>query len=246
MRRAAPILIAALALGALAPLGAGSARAQDAAAMDAQIGRLTVSAVGAVEVPADEVQVQFSVLADAKTADAALTANQAKVEAMLAALHGIGLTEDETRTSNFTISPVYSGDGYRQGPIAGYQVNNAVLVRSKKLDIAGKAIQAAVNAGANNIDFVQFGLSGDQGRSEAITSAAKNARKDAEVLAAASSMRLGRVRQIALGGAERPFPNMVMARMEFGDASGGAPAPSLTPGTVRVQMTVTMEFEIHE
>lgn len=246
MRLAASIVIASLALGALAPLGGVAARAQEAPANAPQIARLTVSGVGSVDVPADQVQIQVSVVADAKTADAALTANQAKVEAVLAALRGLGLTEQETTTSNFTISPVFEpGNGFRQGAISGYQVNNAVLIRTKKLDMAGKAIQAAVNAGANNIDFVQFGLSGDQGRSEAIVAAAKNARRDAEILAGASGVRLGRVRQVSMGGGERPMP-MMMARMEFGDASGGAPAPSLTPGSVRVQMTVTMEFDIHE
>lgn len=244
MRRAAAIVIASLALAAGAPIGA--ALAQDAAPAHVATPRLTVSAVGSVEVPADQVDIQLSVVSDAKTADAALAANQTKVEAMLAALKALGLTEQEVTTSNFNISPVFEPTtNYRPGPITGYQVTNSVLVRTKKLDIAGKAIQAAVNAGANNVDFVSFGLSGQQGRDQAIAEAAKNARKDATALAAASGVTLGRVRHVAMSS-DRGFPMMQMARMEFDAAGMGGAAPSLTPGAIRVQMSVTMEFDIHE
>lgn len=244
MRRVAAILIASFALGACAP---AAVRAQEGAVGAVHSPRLTVSGMGFVEVPADQVTIQVSVVSEAKTAVEALAQNQERVAAMLGALKGLGLTEEEVTTSHFTISPMFgAATGFRQGPITGYSVQNAVSVRTLKLDLAGKTIQAAVNAGANNVDFVSFGLSGDQGRDEAIARAAQHARRDAQTLAKASGVTLGRVRAVALGGGERPFPMVQMARMEF-DASGmGGAAPSLTPGSVRVQATVTMEFDIHE
>lgn len=233
----------------LALVGAGlmaspaSARPDDA---DEMIPTLVVSATGTVEVPADQVEVWVDVETEAKTAVEALSQNEAKATKVRDALKALGLTDDEVTTSRFSIQPRHDSKGYGVGPIVGYSVSNAVLVRTKRMDLAGKIIQSAVNAGANRIGGVSFGLSGDQGRQEALMRAAQNARADAMTLASASGVRLGRVQSVTMNPSfDRPIP-FAGGRMAAAMEMGGAPEPSLTPGTIPVRMTVVMEFRIEE
>jgi uncharacterized protein YggE len=133
-------------------------------------------------------------------------------------------------------------DGRGRGEVTGYSVSNTVVVRTKELGIAGKIVQASVKAGVNSIGGVKFGLSGDQGREEAIAAAAKRAREDAAALAAASGVRLGAVRRVEMSGQGRPIPYAM--NVEFARAGGGE--PTLTPGMIPVSVVVSMEYAIDQ
>lgn len=239
--------VSACALGALLCAFAAPALARQDAD-DATPPSLLVSGVGIVDVPADQIEVSFSIVTDGKTPEEALTANQTKVESVLRALKAIGFEGADVRTANFSIYPQY-GQPQRDGAIApqivGYQVANSVNVKTKKMEAGGKIIQAAVNAGANRVESVSFGLSAPKGRDEAINAATAKARKDAATLAAAAGVKLGAVRRIRLDANDagpQPYDRNVMYRMAEGAA--GAPEPTLTPGAIPVRATVTIEYDI--
>lgn len=240
-RRSIACVLALAPLAAVAPHAAALHDADDTISPT-----LVVTGEGVVQQQADQAEVSLSVVSDAATPEAALTANQGKVDAVRRALTALGMTAPEVFTSSFSIYPQYGEVRGPQPPqIVAYQVSNTVFVRTKRMELAGKVIQSAVNAGANRVESVAFTLSGSQGRAEAIDAAAKSARADAETLAKAAGVALGPPVRIALGGAQPPTP-LVRYRMESLSAmpAGGAPEPSLTPGAIPVRATVTIEYLI--
>ena len=136
------------------------------------------------------------------------------------------------------------GGGTRE--ITGFRVTNQVVIKTKKMDMAGPFIGTAGEAGANSVNYVQFDIADPRKhRAEAITQAAHNARADAAVLAEASGVRLMRVLSITLDNAGwqpiRPQYEMARAPTTAGAAVAAAP---LQPGDVTIRAGVTIVYEI--
>ncbi len=84
--------------------------------------------------------------------------------------------------------------------ITGYQANNAVSIRQRKLDDFGGTIDALVAAGANNVAGPSFRLEDSTGaENEARTKAIADARSRAELYAAAAGMTVKRIIMIDEG-----------------------------------------------
>lgn len=84
--------------------------------------------------------------------------------------------------------------------ITGYQANNAVSIRQRKLDDFGGTIDALVAAGANNVAGPSFRLEDSTGaENEARTMAIADARSRAELYAAAAGMTVKRIIMIDEG-----------------------------------------------
>ncbi|MCR2834574.1 SIMPL domain-containing protein [Parerythrobacter lacustris] len=84
--------------------------------------------------------------------------------------------------------------------ITGYQANNAVSIRQRKLDDFGGTIDALVAAGANNVAGPSFRLEDStEAENEARTKAIADARSRAELYAAAAGMTVKRIIMIDEG-----------------------------------------------
>ena len=136
---------------------------------------------------------QIGVQTIAKDVDSAINENNTKADAIITALRNTGIAEKDIRTSSFNIMPQkdYQQPNY---PIVGYQVDNMLSVTFRDLTKVGKALQNAINAGANNIYGVSFTLADpESARSEARTLAIQDARKKAENMASAAGITLGKI-----------------------------------------------------
>ena len=96
----------------------------------------------------DRAQLSFGVSSDAKTASAALRANAAEMTKVIAAIKGQGIAAADIRTELVSLSPRYTQNG--EG-IVGYTATNSVGVTLRNLDKTGGVIDAAVDAGANQV-----------------------------------------------------------------------------------------------
>ncbi len=212
--------------------------------------RLTVRGEAVLHKPADQLRVRVGVVTQADEATAAVKENSRRMADVIAAIRKTGLDKGEYETGRFSIRPLYSrrprqADARWVRQIVGYEVNNTLAIRTKKLALAGKLIEAANEAGANSVDNIRFDLAEPRThRAEAIAAATANARADAAVLARAAEVRLVRIISIQLGngGYRPPMPTMAMARAE--GAAAAAPPPPIQPGNVSVQASVTMIYEI--
>jgi uncharacterized protein len=210
---------------------------------NAVIPTLTLSAQATIYKPADELSISVGVVTSGPDAEKVLAENSEKIQAVLASLKKVGLSEADYKTGHFSIQPTYTP--YPQNPspdwrpaINGYEVKNSIAVKTDKIALAGKIIDTANRAGANSIDNIHFGLKNPHAyKTEAINAAATNAIADAKDLAIATNVTLLRPVSISLDNAEAPlFRSNVFA-------SKGAEVP-IEGGDVSFTANVTVVYEI--
>ena len=225
--------LAALAIVAALPM---AAPAQEAPAT------LTVTGEASVSAAPDLATIRAGVETDGETAAAALTANSERAADMIAALRAAGVEPKDLQTGTLRLEPRYA-DQSRTAPgeapaVVGYRAINEVMATIRDLDGLGAVIDRVVQAGANRINAIRFGLADDGALAdEARRRAVTEARGRAEVLAEAAGVGLGRVLSITDGGdGPQPVPGMMM-RAEAMDVP-------IERGEVGVQASVTVVWEI--
>ncbi|PEQ13174.1 hypothetical protein B2G71_06915 [Novosphingobium sp. PC22D] len=211
---------------------------------------LTVTASGETTREPDLALFSAGVTTQGKTASAALSENSTRMAAVIAALRKTGIAERDIQTSNLNLNPVYAQprrmpDGSYENEdrqIVGYQANNTVSVKQRKLGEYGKVIDALVSAGANQVNGPNFQVDdSDAALDEARTKAMAKARQRAELYARAAGLRVARVVSISESGGYAPQP--VMYRKAAMDAVA-APPPPVATGELELSANVTVQFEL--
>ena len=226
-----------VALGAAVVALAGVGRPETAGGASKPVGGITVSGVGTVTSVPDEAEFSLAVQTKGATAREALAANSEQMRRVLASLRSVGVHKRDVKTQDVSVSPSYGNDGQ----IDGYTAGNSVSVKIHGLFRAGKVLDAASNAGANEIYGPTLSRSDqDSLQAKALRGAVADARKKAAVLADAAGVRLGAVTAINEGSGGAPEPYFAQAG-SFALADKAAP---IEPGTQDVQATVTVTFAI--
>ncbi len=107
--------------------------------------------------------------------------------------------------------------------------------------LVGRVIDTVVEAGANNLIGISFGLrDASKARKEALTLAVREAREKAEAIAQAAGLQLRGVERIVESGITVPTIRLGMAN------AGGPPVPlpptQIEPGTLAVVAQVSAVF----
>ncbi|HKB80815.1 MAG TPA: SIMPL domain-containing protein, partial [Thermoanaerobaculia bacterium] len=161
----------------------------------------------------------------------------------IGALKRAGATEQEIRTSNFSIYPQQVYEQGKPPRVTGYQATNSVTVTKKDVREAGRLLQAAIGAGVNQTSGLNFEVSDlSKGRDEGLRAAFDDARAKAMLLAQAAGRTLGRALSISEGGspAQPPRP-MVQAMAVRAEAVSTPPVES---GTQELTYSVSVVFEM--
>ncbi len=178
------------------------------------IGKISVSGVGKSYQAPDVASVSAGVVTQAPTAQLAMQKNSKKMNAVITSLKSAGIQERHIQTSQLSLNPQYDYTNRKQPRITGYQARNTVSARSENLDQVGPMLDALIEAGANNINGIQFSVKDpEEAKSEARRAAVKDARRKAEEMATAAGIRLGRILQMSesTGGFQPPQPMMMRA-----------------------------------
>ena len=130
----------ALAVGALA--GVGRPEAAQSAEEEPPVG-LTVTGTGSVRTVPDRASFSFGVQTEGATARAALTANTAAANKVVAALRGAGVAAADLQTSQVSLSPRSDEMGTE---IVGYSAFTTVTATIKELGRVGAIVDTAVYA----------------------------------------------------------------------------------------------------
>lgn len=223
------------AVGAAVVALAGVGRPETAGGAANPAGGITVTGTGTITSVPNEAEFSFSVQSNGATAREALSANSDQMRKVLAALKAAGVGKGDVQTQNVSVSPTYTD----QGQTDGYTANNSVSVKIHDLSRVGKILDAASNAGANDIYGPSLSRSDqDALQAKALRDAVGNARKKAEALANAAGVRLGTVTAITEGSAGGAEPYFAQ-RLAVSDK-----AAPIEPGTQDVQATVMVTFAI--
>jgi uncharacterized protein YggE len=216
-----------------------------------RIPTLNASGEGFVMVVPDIAIVSIGVTSRADTARQALDQNNTETARVIGTIREAGIADKDIATSGFSVFPVYEerpprADGVggivTAPKIVGYQVQNEVRVTVRDIGASGALLDQVVSAGANQISGIAFDVANPQAASdEALKNAIADARRKAELMAAAAGVRIVRVLDVSGGGG---FP--MFARAERMDFAAAAPAVPVMPGEARVQANANIIFEIAE
>ena len=151
---------------------------------------LSVAGSATTKVKPDKVTLTLGIETTNHTADVALNTNSATMNKVLNLLSSVGIKQNETSTSAFSISPNYN---YSQGRniITGFTATNSIQIESSNINDTPKWIDTAIAGGANNVDNVAFTLSDkklEETKNLLIKDAIANARTKADI--AASKLRI--------------------------------------------------------
>jgi uncharacterized protein YggE len=203
---------------------------------------LTVSAFGEVRTAPDMATITIGVQTQGATAAEASTANATRMNAMMAALRRAGIADRDIQTSGLNLNPQYVYEQNKPPRLNGYNANNQVTVRVMDLARLGATLDAAVTAGANEVQGVAFGLRNpaaaeDEARRRAVAALqAKSA-----VYAQATGTRVVRLISLNEGGGYQPQPPrpmvMAQARMKAEDTP-------ISPGEMVVRIDIEGTYEL--
>jgi uncharacterized protein len=233
-----PVRIAVVAAGVLALVAlAGVLRPSGAqsAAGDAPAGGITVTGNGSVTVTPDGGTMSFGTVSQAQTAATALAAGSQAVARVIEALLNAGVAKKDVQTSEVSLSPRTNENG---DEVVGYTATNDVTANVRGIGDLGRAIDAAVKAGANQV-YGPGLLASDQDAAyrRALEAAVADARAKAETLASSSGTTVGKITTIVESGATpEPLPMATVAR--------DAAATPIEPGTQTIEAIVTVTFAV--
>jgi len=200
----------------------------------AQEGARTLSVSGEGEVAArpDVAVLTLAVVSEGPSAAEAVQRTSERAAAVLATLKAEGIAERDLQTAGLSVQPRAAYAQGRPPRIEGYLARNAIRATVRQVERAGALLDAAVKSGANAAGDLAFDLS-HRGAKE------DEARRRAELYAAALGVRLGPLRSVAEGGVVSPLPQMGLRT-----ASEAAPAAPVEPGEVTIRASVSVVFDL--
>ncbi len=201
---------------------------------------VSVTANGTVKVTPDVAYTTVGVVTQKKKMQDAQTANRDLMNTVVAALKEAGLTDDDIRTTNYSVYPVYdySGDTSK---IASFEVNNTVELTIRDINKVGEILDAAAAAGANTSYSVRFDvLDKEPSYNQALTAAMESARAKADTLAAAGKFTIKAVMNVSEGYTSSSIYREYAAM----EAPAADQATYVNAGDLDVTATVTVVFEI--
>lgn len=207
---------------------------------------IEVTGHGSATISPDVGYASFAVETRTKAAAQAASDNATTMDAVVRALRGAGIAGLRIETYGYNLQPQYAypsqQSANRTRVIDGYTAVNNVRVTVPDVDAVGRVIDTAIGAGANRVSSLSFEASDTEAaRQEALRSAVRSARTQAEAIAAALERTLGSPIEVH-GGASttppRPMSGAVMMR-----AAEAAPTP-VEAADQTVNASVTIRFAL--
>jgi uncharacterized protein len=235
------VLLAVLAVGVLTGCAA-PASAQTGVPADTPR-TITVSGSGVAYGSPDIATAQVGVQTRGEDPGQAMEDNNARMDALINALKGLGIAERDIQTTNFS---VYAQQDYN--PQTGetldtitYVVDNTVSITVRDLGRLGDVLSGAVEAGANSVHGISFSVENESALEQTAREQAMNdARARAEDLARLAGVTLDVPLSISesFSGGEPIF----YARDMAAEAAGSA-VPVQT-GQIAVNLNVSVTYII--
>lgn len=180
--------------------------AQETKATDKRQTRVTVGGDSIVQAQPDTSILTVAVVTQGRRAIDAQQENATKTEAVVRALKAAVGTGAEVKTSGYSLQPMRV---YREGQpptINGYEARNSVTVTTGELNKLGNIIDAASQAGANDVTGISFTLRQDRAaRDQALKEATHEAMSKAQVIAQALGGRVVSIAEVQENGFVRPL-----------------------------------------
>jgi uncharacterized protein len=191
---------------------------------------LTVFGTASVEAVPTRVEFQFTVEARGATATTALARMTLAANKVNTALLDTGIPRRNLQTANLSVDPLRA----RTGRIVGYTASSTVNADIRGIGRAGRAVDAAVAAGATVEGPTLSPAQQDRLYQRALNRALAKAHDKATQLAKTAGARLGRLSSAVEGGAASPA----------GVPTAEAASTRILPGRATIEATVSATYEL--
>ena len=211
---------------------------------------LFVTGSATTQTKPDKVTVSLGVETTNAKAKTALATNSELMNKIINALKIAGVSENETSTSSFTITPNrdYTIDK-DQGKLVGFTVGNSIQIDSYNVNDSSEWIDISVASGANNVNNIYFSVSDKklEGiKNELLKEAIDNAREKADIAASALGLKITGIKTVNIDQATPFFTGSLQYSAESSKIDGGLPAAPIIAGEQDISMTVSIIFLLGE
>ena len=207
---------------------------------------LFVTGSATTQTKPDKITVSLGVETTNAKAKTALATNSELMNKIINALKIAGVSENETSTSSFTITPNrdYTIDK-NQGKLIGFTVSNSIQIDSYNVNDSSEWIDISVSSGANNVNNIYFSVSDKklEGiKNELLKEAIGNAREKADIAASALGLKIAGIRTVNIDQATPFFTGPTLYTAEPSKIDGvSAPTPIIA-GEQQISMSVSIIF----
>ncbi|MCW4031791.1 MAG: SIMPL domain-containing protein [Candidatus Bathyarchaeota archaeon] len=197
---------------------------------------IKVTGTGRVYASPDIAVLTIGVETRSEDAQNAQQRNAEKMNNVIEALMNDDISEDNIKTISYRLEPVIR---YEDGTniIIGYVAENKMQVKLGDISDAGRVIDLAVAAGANEISFIEFSLSEDRMesyREQAMDAAVQNANLRAETISKSMGVQLIGPLEVNLIPSYEPITRIYEAQ---------AAVTPITPGELEILSTVEITYQ---
>lgn len=211
---------------------------------------ITVTGTGEVYSTPDIGVVTISVRTEKETVELATDENNKKINNILSFLKSKNINENDIKTTNFNINPVYNWDpksGERN--TNGYEANQSLTVKIRDTSKSGEIISGATEQGANDISNLSFITDDNESvKDEARKLAIENAKAKAKILEGQLGVKMVKIVNFS-EESSIPSPNSYdaynagAAMMKSVEAVKIA-SPNIQTGENKIMSTVTITYSI--
>jgi uncharacterized protein YggE len=205
---------------------------------------ITVTGSGRTVLTPDIATINVGVHTENEDVSEALAENNAKALAVRDALVKLGVKPEDIQTTNFSIYP-YQQYG-PQGEMLGnkYSVDNTVYITVRDLTKMGEVLSTMVTQGANNIYGISFDVADrEKAMSEARLAAVADAKLQADELAAAAGVKVGKVMNLSISSYNPVSPMYDSYGYGGGGALAASPAP-ISGGQLIITVDAYVTYEL--
>lgn len=240
------LLILGMIVASTTLTGLSYMRLNDNTASAASLDRyINVTGVGSIQVKPDMATIQIGVTTNAKTANEAQKTNANTSKKVIQAVQKLGVKESDINTQYLNVYPVYD---YEKNvtQVRGYSVNNQLSITVQDVSKAGEIVNAAMAAGANNLNGVSYDVK-DRAKyyDQAVEKAMSSAKSKATAIAKVSGQQLGSVVNVSDSSYDYSNGMEVMVESDAIPATDGTNnkiGDTLKPSLVKISANLNVTF----
>ena len=199
---------------------------------------MTVKGVGNLTVVPDTVQIQLEVSTENKELSLAQSENALIMDRVIDSLVEFGVKRENITTVSYLIFPQYD---YVEGKqlLRGYEVTNAISIKSTAIEQIGKLIDIAVENGVNRVSNIQFTSSNEQlFYQQALSLALRDATAKAQTISETMQLQFDATPTKIV----EQFPEQPAVYRAFSSAEQRVSTP-IEQGQITVSATVKVQFQ---
>ena len=209
-----------------------------------RVTRVNVVGDSIVQAQPDTAILSISVVTQGRRAIDAQQENATKTDAVVKALKAAAGAGAEVKTSGYSLQPMRV---YKEGQpptITGYEARNSVTITTGELNKLGTIIDAAAQAGSNDVSGISFTLRQERpARDRALGEATREAMSKAQVIAQALGGRVVRIVEVQEEGFQQR-PPQPMYQVETFMAKRDQVATPIEVGSLDITSRVQLIAEV--